>query len=614
MLFITDPAGEARTGPHLPPPASLPPLPTASSGRTLVIPLLFVFLLVAGMVGTALFLTIRSQHSDTTEKAANEPEARAETPARPPKKDVPAAGEKVSLAPAEKSPERPKKDDTPPPVLSPPPAPALPAPRPPALSEFPWRGHVASILQLSFTQDGKTVLTASGGVVAKDGMDTIAADSTLRRWDGITGKEQDRWSMTDKGIAAAAFSPNGRIAAIAAAVGPANMEVALWDLVTKKRVRVLAGHTKPIRCLAFSPNGSQLLSGSEDNFLMLWDVAAGKVIHELKAHTNAPNQVVFSPDGKQALSCGMDHSARLWDLDGGRQLRQFTGHADIVWAVSFSPNGQLALTGCGMQQIRGVGLAAGGRDYEIRLWDTATGKEQKRFTGHAAAVTALTFDRAGARFLSGSHDGNIRLWELGSGKELRRYDGHDGRVRAVAFFPDGRRALSAGEDGRLRTWALPLDVSDLIADLRGEEAESRLRALDNLAKRPEEARAAVPALFQALLRPDAKLRERVLQLLRDLSPLDKEHVLRLDRLLADRTYPDGRLFALDALAALGADAALAAKGLLKAIADKDPAVRGKAMKALVPVASELGKDGFGHSSGCGSAIPTRRFRQEPRQR
>jgi WD40 repeat protein/HEAT repeat protein len=579
MLVISDLASSSPIGPHLPLSPALPPLPTPANNREFLIPLALVFLLAAGLVGTVLFLAMQQQEREQAETTTSQPEARTEGPP---------LAEKEEPTPREKAPDRPKKEEIP----------AAPAPPPlerrarPALSDLPWRGHVARILQLSFTDGGKVVRTASGGTVEKDGKETIAADSTLRRWDAATGKELERWPMTEKGISAAVFSPDGKLAAVSIASAATRGEVFVWDLNTRKQVHLLSGHTGRVHCLAFSPDSKQLLSGADDNLLLLWDVAKGRTLHELKGHTNAPNQVAFSPDGKLALSCGMDHSARLWDLDGGRQLRQFTGHADIVWAVAFLPNGQRALTGCGMQQIPGLGLVPGGRDYDIRLWDPSTGKEERRFSGHSSAVTALAFDRDGRRFLSGSHDGKIRFWQVETGKELRRYDGHDGRVRAIAFFPNGRRAISAGEDGRLRTWALPLDVSDLIADLGGAEAEARLRALDDLASRRDDARAAIPALFQALIRPDEKLRASVLQLLRDLSPLDKEHVLRLDRLLQDRSFPEGRTFALDALAALGADAAPAAKEMLGAVADKDVTIRRKAMKALLPVAGELGNDGF----------------------
>jgi WD40 repeat protein len=583
MLVISDPATANRIESYAPPPLTLPPEPVASSKPYFLLPLLLVFLITGALIGTVAYLAMQQKESGEAETITSKTEARAAAPAPP-------AAQKEKPDVHNKVPEKTKKADDPPPIVPVPSAPVRPAG--PPLSDIPWRGHVAHILQLSFTESGKSVWTASGGTLEKDGKQFAAADSTLRCWDGVTGNELYRWPMTKTGIGAAAFSPGGRLAATSGAGTAEKGKVFVWDLATKKCVHVLAGHTGQVRCLTFSADGRQLLSGADDNHLLLWDVARGKMLHELKGHTNAPNQVVFSPDGKLALSGGTDHSARVWDLDGGRQLRQLTGHADIVWAVAFSPNGQQALTGCGMQNVPGLGLVTGGRDYEIRLWDPSTATEKKRFSGHTAAVTALAFDRNGRRFLSGSNDGNIRLWQVETGKELRRFDGHDGRVRAVAFFPNGRRALSAGEDGRLRTWALPLDIADLVADLRGEDGEARLRAADELASRREDARTVIPALFQALLRPDEKLRARVLQLLRDLSPLGKEHVLRLDRLLGDITYHDGRLFALDALAALGADAAPGAKGLLTAVADKELIIRRKAMKALLPVAGELGNDSY----------------------
>ncbi len=398
--------------------------------------------------------------------------------------------------------------------------------------------------------------------------------------------------MTGTGVAAAAFSPDGLLAAVAPAGAGAKNEVYVWNLSEKRQLRTLVGHAKAVRCLAFSPDGRQLLSGGEDKLILLWNVDTGKVIQELKGHTNAPNQVVFSPDGKLAISAGMDHSARLWELESGRQLHHLSGHADIVWAVAFSADGRTGLTGGGMQQVPGIGAVAGARDHEIRLWDVTTGKERKRFVGHSAAVTSIECSADGRRCLSGSHDGSLRLWDLETGKELRRYDGHDGRVRGIAFFPGGRRAVSAGEDGRLRTWTLPLEISDLIADLRGADAARRLRAVTELSSRKDEVKSAIGPLFQALMLDDDKLRFAILKLLRDLSPLDKEHVLRLDRLLQDRTFPEGRLFALDALAALGADAAPAAKTLLLLVDERDLTVRRKVLKAIAPVAGELGASGF----------------------
>jgi WD40 repeat protein len=55
--------------------------------------------------------------------------------------------------------------------------------------------------------------------------------------------------------------------------------------------------------------------------------------------------VAFSPDGQQWLATGGDETALLWDPATGRQIRTFTGHATFIYAVAFSPNGQLLATG-----------------------------------------------------------------------------------------------------------------------------------------------------------------------------------------------------------------------------------------------------------------------------
>jgi WD40 repeat protein/HEAT repeat protein len=559
-----------------------PAQPARSGGLGWLVAAL-ILILFAGSLVAGVVLLIAMQ-SDETEVATTTPEPKtSDSKPSEAKPAEPKTSEPKEKTPAETPKERPKKEEKPP---SPPSPPDLPPP-----SDSPWRGHLARILTLAFTADGRSVLTAAGGVEEKDKKEVLARDSTLRRWDASTGKEKERWPMVESGIGAAAFSPDGRFAAVAGAGPSANGDIHLWDLREKRRLHILAKHTKAVRCLAFSRDGKQLLSGSDDKLLVLWNAGTGKRILQLKGHTNAPNQVVFSPNGRLALSGGMDHSARLWDLDGGRQLRDFTGHGDIVWAVAFSADGRLALTGGGLHHTD-LGFVAGSRDHDVRLWDVREAKELKRFTGHPAAVTALAFNGDGSRFLSGSQDGTLRLWQIDTGKEIRRYEGHDGRVTAVAFFPAGRRAISAGEDGKLRTWALPPDLTDLVRDLRGEDASARLAAIAELARLRQDARAAIPAMFEALTRRDEKLRPKVLQVLRDLSPLGKEHVLRLDRLLQDTTFPEGRLFALDALDGLGKDASPAAKSLLAAVSDKDVIVRRKALKVLAPLVGELGDAAF----------------------
>ena len=78
--------------------------------------------------------------------------------------------------------------------------------------------------------------------------------------------------------------------------------------------------------------------------------------------------VSFSPDGKFALSGSWDETLKLWDVATGREIRTFSGHGDGVTSVSFSPDGKFALSGSW--------------DKTLKLWEVATGKEIRTFSGH----------------------------------------------------------------------------------------------------------------------------------------------------------------------------------------------------------------------------------------
>ena len=178
--------------------------------------------------------------------------------------------------------------------------------------------------------------------------------------------------------------------------------------------------------------------------------------------------VDFSPDGQQIISGGdMKNSLQLWDAATGREIRSFTGDNDVVYAVAFSPDGKYVLSGSG--------------NSTIKLWEVTAGKEIKVFPGPAKddLVLAVAFSPDGRYFLSGGSDTNLKLWDIATGREIRTFTGHVGWISSVAFSPDGRYALSGSWDNTLKLWdiATGREIRSFVGQ-KGVDKTSRAVAKD----------------------------------------------------------------------------------------------------------------------------------------
>jgi WD40 repeat protein len=174
-------------------------------------------------------------------------------------------------------------------------------------------------------------------------------------------------------------------------------------------------------------------------------VGPGDGSRRLKGHTEKVWSVAYSPDGTRLLSASDDRTARLWDPVTAKEVRRFGGHEGPVYIAVFTPDGRVITAGA---------------DCCVRLWDPATGRELKKFAGHSGFVTCLAVSPDGRQFLSGSDDSTARLWDLRTGKEIYRCTGHTASVRGVAIFPGGKRAVTGSEDGTVRIWALPKEPTN----------------------------------------------------------------------------------------------------------------------------------------------------------
>jgi WD40 repeat protein len=147
-----------------------------------------------------------------------------------------------------------------------------------------------------------------GGLLAVAGIDHLATsgrDGQVVLWDVAARKVAFTLRVArsvkvgdmavQSGATALAFRPDGRVLACAGL--SKDRPVRLWDLGEDRVVAELRGHADTVTCLAYSPDGEWLASGSDDRTLRLWDAKTGEPGGAWELD-NAVRALAFSPDGK----------------------------------------------------------------------------------------------------------------------------------------------------------------------------------------------------------------------------------------------------------------------------------------------------------------------------
>ncbi|HRV95857.1 MAG TPA: hypothetical protein P5526_27130 [Anaerolineae bacterium] len=107
------------------------------------------------------------------------------------------------------------------------------------------------------------------------------------------------------------------------ASGSGDGKITLWDIASGLRLTSTNGHLDWVMCLAFSPDGRYLASGSADNTVVIWNVTAllnpdgadDSVWLQITDFSSRVWSVAFSPDGRKFAASTQDGQIRLWNMD-----------------------------------------------------------------------------------------------------------------------------------------------------------------------------------------------------------------------------------------------------------------------------------------------------------
>jgi len=120
------------------------------------------------------------------------------------------------------------------------------------------------------------------------------------------------------------------------AVGLHTRSIVILNAITGIKVAIHSGHTSWVRSLVFSPDGTSLVSGSDDNTIKLWDMQTGGVVKTFWGHRGFVVSVSISADCTTIASGSDDQTIRLWDIQTG-ECHHIIQQYSVRSYVYFSP-------------------------------------------------------------------------------------------------------------------------------------------------------------------------------------------------------------------------------------------------------------------------------------
>lgn len=288
---------------------------------------------------------------------------------------------------------------------------------------------------------------------------TVGGDGRGRLWDSTTGDLIRQFSHGGKATSVA-FTPDGSRVITAGSDGA----VVAFDVATGAEKARFSRPGTEFGEFSISPDGQTIALAGKSPADAGKDADRDEIVF-LKADdltmtsrrptrqepqnvtvisANYPTSVMYSRDGRfLAVALSAGKVGLLNMADPAGPMKILAGHDGLAMDAEFTPDGQTLVTG--------------GSDRVVRLWRVQDGQAIGEINGHDAPIRRIRFTPDGKTMVTASQDTVLRLWEFPSGKQLARLDRHDDSLNDATFDATGTRVISASADGSARIWDLNAD-------------------------------------------------------------------------------------------------------------------------------------------------------------
>ncbi|OSX58972.1 hypothetical protein POSPLADRAFT_1067389 [Postia placenta MAD-698-R-SB12] len=299
-------------------------------------------------------------------------------------------------------------------------------------------GHTDSVVSTAFSADGEMIST--GGMDGKVRVWRRVGKENWNQWEFLTelqGPDEVMWLR---------WHPKGNVLL----AGSNDSTVWLWQLPSGNTMQVLAGHTAPVQCGDFTPDGKRIITADAEGTLIFWDPRNSTPVFKL-----TPTDVRFDMDGITSLAVnpastlavvgGATGSVRVVSLSKGEVVGALGGHkeGESVEAVTF-----VELAGASTAPSAGGVVVTGATDGKACIWDLGTMRLRTTLEHEDAVTSLLRLPQPKSHLVvSASSDKALRTWDARSGTLVREHKGHQGPILQAALGLGGGVVVSAGDEG-----------------------------------------------------------------------------------------------------------------------------------------------------------------------
>ncbi|KIJ27479.1 hypothetical protein M422DRAFT_271331 [Sphaerobolus stellatus SS14] len=308
---------------------------------------------------------------------------------------------------------------------------------------------------------------------------TSQGDRTIRLCDIDNGKLVAPLIEVEEGVLCVALSPDADAPRVAAGWGDSKLQkLQVWDAKDGRLLLDLPGHSGYVTCVAYSPHGENIISGSLDGTVRIWEANNGRLTHCLD-HGSGVNAIAMSHDGEKIASGAFNGTLKIWETKTGTCIPgPMRSHAGRITLLVFTPDNQQ--------------IISGSDDRTIRIWEVESAEESETSeqSRHHYCVT-FSPDRQKVAFTSGR---TLQVWDIETQQLAQaQFIGHEGNIQSLAFSHDERMIASGAEDHVIYIWNIS-SGNKIIGPLKGKEYVG----ISNVVFSPEDTKFVSVSLFCAM--------------------------------------------------------------------------------------------------------------------